>query len=163
MKRKVVITGMGCLTPFGGTPEELCKNIDILLNKNYEDIHPFGFTGHRINNFKFYDDELLGKYPRLDLSCQYILHATKQALHSANITPEIGKAYRIGIIIGSTFGLLDSQEKFLKMLYRTGKGSPMYFQQTANNLLSGIIAYKYHITGFKIIFETLVVSITSLS
>lgn len=82
--------------------------------------------------------------------CQYILQATRQALDQAQLTPEVIGKYRVGVIIGSTFGLLESQEKFLRMFYRTGKGSPMYFQQTANNLPSGIIAYKYRIDGLNL-------------
>lgn len=108
------------------------------------------FSERKITDFMFDDQELLQKYPRLDMVCQYILQATRQALTQAELTPELIAKYRVGVIIGSTFGLLESQEKFLRMFYRTGKGSPMYFQQTANNLPSGIIAYKYRINGINL-------------
>lgn len=149
MKRETVITGVGCVTSLGNIPEQFYQTLDYELNRiKTKGIFYSNSNECRIKEFYFYNKELLQKYPRLDLSCQYILQATKQAIEQANIDLNMLVSKRIGVIIGSTYGLLDSQEKFLKMLYRTGKGSPMYFQQTANNLLSGIIAYEHHINGF---------------
>lgn len=151
MNRATVITGVGCITPLGNSPEDFRREIASMIRENTSTV-----VGHirlperRVKDFIFRDRELLQKYPRLDIGCQYILQAARQAIDDANLTPERLKNYRVGVIIGSTFGMLDSQEKFLKMLYRTGKGSPMYFQQTANNLPSGIIAYKYRIDGINL-------------
>jgi 3-oxoacyl-(acyl-carrier-protein) synthase len=151
MNRVAVITGVGCITPLGNSPEDFRREIASMIRENTpagaDRIH---LMERRVKDFIFSDRELLQKYPRLDIGCQYILQAARQAIDDANLTPERIKNYRVGVIVGSTFGMLDSQEKFLRMLYRTGKGSPMYFQQTANNLPSGIIAYKYRIDGINV-------------
>jgi 3-oxoacyl-(acyl-carrier-protein) synthase len=148
MKRVAVITGVGCIASLGITMADFCREIDHKLSET-DATYSGGrfFEPQKVKNFQFHDVELLQKYPRLDFSCQYLLQAVKQAFENGNITSEVIKRYRVGIIIGSTFGLLASQEKFLKLFYKNGKGSPSYFQQTANNLLSGIIACKYRIDG----------------
>lgn len=151
MKRDTVITGVGCVTPLGNSAEDFCLEIASVFNRNSSNsIDRNHLTERKVKDFNFSDQELLQKYPRLDRGCQYILQAAAEAMDNANLTPEIINNYRIGVIIGSTFGMFDSQEKFLRMFYRTGKGSPMYFQQTANNLPSGIISYKYRIDGINL-------------
>ncbi len=148
MKREAVITGVGCLSSLGNDPDEFCQNVKRRLEQSpFQAAQSQGSGNGRIKNFRLDDQEILQKYPGLDISCRYILQAAKQAVEQAGITPAIINNYRVGVIIGSTFGLIDSQAKFLQTLYRTGKGSPLLFQQTANNLLSGVIAYQYHMDG----------------
>lgn len=108
----------------------------------------YGTAISKYNSFIFSDKELLMKYPRLDKSCQYALEATSKALECARISKEKLKEFKTAVIIGTTFGTFDSQERFLKVLKNTGKPSSIFFQQTAKNLLSGIIAYKYNLTDY---------------
>lgn len=151
MKLATVITGVGCVTPLGNSADDFCREIASMISGNIStDTDRNHIKELRVKDFIFDDRELLEKYPRLDRGCQYILQAAAEAIKSSNLTPEIINNYRVGVIIGSTVGMFDSQEKFLRMFYRTGKGSPMYFQQTANNLPSGIIAYKYRIDGINL-------------
>lgn len=54
----------------------------------------------------------------------------------------------MGVLIGTTFGVLASHQKYIEKLVKTGIGFPLAFQQTAHNILSGIISYKYEIIGY---------------
>lgn len=141
---KTVITGTGCVTNIGLCTDEYCMSLEYILKERSKRLNSYD-----INDFRFFDTELLKKNYRLDIACQYILSSVEQALQSAKIvfTDELYSNTRIAIIIGSSLGLLNNQSKFLKALYRTGEPSSILFSQTANNLLSGIIAYKYKLKG----------------
>lgn len=139
---KMVITGTGCITNIGLCVDEYCMSLEHLV-KESKKLHRYD-----IKDFRFDDTQVLKKNYRLDIACQYILSAVEQALQSANIVAdELSDTTRIAIIIGSSLGLLNTQSKYLKALYRTGQPSSILFAQTANNLLSGIIAYKYKLKG----------------
>lgn len=136
--RKVVITGMGTISQAGGTVEELCHQLGT------------GCFNYKAKELKidFNDENILKSYPRLDKACRLFLTVSEQALKDAVLYPECRySSSRIGIIVGTTFGVLDSQEQYLHRYFQTGIGFPAYFQQTAQNLISGITAYKYNLKG----------------
>ncbi len=146
-----MITGAGCVTSLGNTVDRFIYELDEFFRKPEKESHQYSnaFSVKKVKDFKFYDDEMMAKFLRLDRSCQYILEATRQALENAGLSDErIISGKRMSVIIASTYGVLDSIEKFLCVLYKTGSASSILFKQTANNLLSGIISYKHKISGY---------------
>jgi 3-oxoacyl-[acyl-carrier-protein] synthase II len=146
MSRKtVVVTGMGCITPVGHSVHSYCDFVVNFLNR-ISSVEQFNDNVRRVKSFVFSDEKVS---PNLDIACKYLLKAADQALTDSGV--DVLKLYdttRIAVIIGTKFGVFESQEQFLYRLKNTGIAFPMLFQQTANNLLSGIIAYRYGITGF---------------
>lgn len=142
---KVVITGAGCVTNRGLSVYQFCKNIEYMVKKRIVT------KEYEIKNFKLNDRSILKKNYRLDIACQYILNAVDQALESAHIELEkLSDDTRIAIIIGSSLCLYNTQIRYLKVLCKSQQASSILFGQTANNLLSGIIPYKYKFTGLNL-------------
>jgi len=137
MERKSVIAGIGCISSVGNNSQEFIENLDSNLGNNN--------NCYMIPDFKYCDDRVNKVLPRLDKSCKLLLKATDEALTGIDID-QFDKN-RIGVIIGTTFGVVNSQKIYLEKLYKRGVGFPLDFQHTANNLLSGIISYKYKIRG----------------
>lgn len=54
---------------------------------------------------------------------------------------------RTAVIIGSSYGLIGNQRRFLEQLYQTGAVLPSQMLLTTNNLLSELLALKYKIHG----------------
>lgn len=150
MKRSVVISGMGCISAAGNTINEFCLNIKSLLEKG-RDARSGEFCKKKMVDVDYNDPKILKVLPRLDKACKFVLKATEQALAKLELEHDtLSKDSRTGIIIGSSYGVLSSQGQYLEKLIQTKIASPLYFQSTTQNLLSGIIAYKYGIKGFNL-------------
>ena len=148
MDKQVVISGFGCVSPLGNNVNDLYLNMETELKRETYKLK-FNKEPKRIKNFNFYDKEMLQKHLRLDIGCQYLLESTRQALLNAGIRDSdiVGRS-DVGVIIGTTYGLFISQERYLSTLYKAKTASPILFMQTANNLFSGILSYKYKIKGY---------------
>lgn len=145
MNRSVLITGIGCINSLGNSQDQFFQQLNTVLQD--QKLNELDWKKCQVRSYQFEDKELLKNSPRLDSSCKYLLGAVQEALQSAQIDFSEADHSRIAILIGSTYGMCDSQEKFLTYLYRVNRGMPTIFQQTTNNLLSGIIAYKYQVRG----------------
>jgi len=150
LRRRVVITGAGLVTPTGIGTETVWKNIcegrsGIGPLTRFD---PNGFETKIAGEVKGFNPELYidkKEIKRMDLFVQYAIAATKEALEDAqlNIAPE--NCEQIGVIVGTGLGGLPTLEKYHKVLLEKGPGriSPFFIPMLIANLASGQIAIQF--------------------
>ena len=160
--RRVVVTGLGLLTPLGNSPESTWQNllqgksgIDTIDHFDVSNF-PTRFAG-LIKNF---DAEAFGiskkDAKKMDLFIQYGLAAGTQAFEDSGLEITEKNAHRIGVAIGSGIGGLglieENHSKYLKGGVR--KLSPFFCPSTILNMVSGQLSIKYGLKGPNIAIVT---------
>lgn len=153
MKRRVVVTGVGLVTPVGVGREEVWKRI---LNgeSGIAAITRFDVTSHEtkfageVKDFKAEDFMAPKEVKRMDLFIQYAMAATRVAVEGAGIDPAAEDPERIGVVVGTGLGGLPTLEKYHSILLERGPGriSPFFIPMLIANEAPGHIAIQY---GFK--------------
>lgn len=144
-KRRVVVTGLGMLSPVGNTAEESWKAL--LAGKSgistIEHFDTSAFTVKIAGLVKGFDPEQFGilrkDEKKMDPFIQYGIAAGSMAFEDAKleVTPE--NAARIGVMVGSGIGGLGLIEQNINALARKGpRGiSPFFVPSTIINMVSG--------------------------
>ncbi len=115
MKRRVVITGMGAVTPIGNTVEEFWKGI-LETQVGIGPITKFDTTDFKVKlaaEVKEFDPKQHMDYKaakRMDAFSQYAVVAAQEAFAQAGLDMEQEDPYRVGVIIGSGVGGLGVME-----------------------------------------------------
>ena len=153
-KRRVVVTGLGIVSPLGNDLETTWKNI---LNgesgaARITKFDASDFSTTFAAELKGYDDisGLTQKETRrIDPFVQYALTASDQAITDANLALENLDTKRIGVSIGSGIGGLGSIEDNSIILNEKGpkKISPFFVPGAIINMASGNVAIKYNLQG----------------
>ena len=153
-KRRVVVTGLGIVSPLGNDLETTWKNI---LNgesgaARITKFDASDFSTTFAAELKGYDDisGLTQKETRrIDTFVQYALTASDQAITDANLALENLDTKRIGVSIGSGIGGLGSIEDNSIILKEKGpkKISPFFVPGAIINMASGNVAIKYNLQG----------------
>lgn len=153
-KRRVVVTGLGIVSPLGNDLETTWKNI---LNgesgaARITKFDASDFSTTFAAELKDYDDisGLTQKETRrIDPFVQYALTASDQAITDANLALENLDTKRIGVSIGSGIGGLGSIEDNSIILKEKGpkKISPFFVPGAIINMASGNVAIKYNLQG----------------
>ena len=153
-KRRVVVTGLGIVSPLGNDLETTWKNI---LNgesgaARITKFDASDFSTTFAAELKGYDDisGLTQKETRrIDPFVQYALTASDQAITDANLALENIDTKRIGVSIGSGIGGLGSIEDNSIILKEKGpkKISPFFVPGAIINMASGNVAIKYNLQG----------------
>lgn len=154
MERRVVITGMGALTPIGNDVNAFWNNtkegklgIDFitLINEELIDVKIAG-------EVKDFDPEILiGKKEskRLDRFAQFALVASDEAIKDSGIDLEKENLDRFGVMLGSGIGGFQTIEDECSKL-ATGKSrrvTPFFIPMAIINLGAGNVAIKYGLKG----------------
>jgi len=155
MKRRVVITGIGLITPVGNTKEEF---VDAILHgrSGVGRITGFDVTnfpckiGAEVKNFNpedYIEDKK--QIRRMDRYTQLALAATKNAILDAGINLGHNDLTRAGAIIGSGIGGLHTLEEQHRILQEKGpqRVSPFLIPMFITDIASGEIAIKYGLKG----------------
>lgn len=153
-RRRVVVTGLGCISPLGHDAEETWKNIvagksGVTTITAFDPSHlPVRFAGS-VKNYdtsRYIDKKDLKK---MDVFIQYGLCAASQAFEDCGIVVTEENASRIGVAIGSGIGGLPYIEKTLKAFQAGGarKVSPFFVPATIINMISGHLSIKYGLQG----------------
>ena len=156
MNQRVVITGMGVVTPVGNNLSEFWQNLvagncGIDKIKGFEEYDlPISVAG-QVKNF---DPEANGlarnDVRRNDLFCQYALAAAYQAMEDSglksgeNVAPE-----RLGTYIGTGIGGMNTFVNETCKLMNEGANriSPLFVPMMIGNIASGNVAIKYNAQG----------------
>ncbi len=159
--RRVVITGMGAVTPVGNNIEESWKNI--LAGKSgvapitLFDASNFSTQfGANIKNFEV-TDYIPGKdTKRMDSFLHYGLVAGMEAFADSGLTVTDDNAERIGVAIGSGIGGLPGIETGHNNFLEGGarKISPFFVPSSIINMISGNLSIKYGLKGPNIAVAT---------
>ncbi|MBQ9135814.1 MAG: beta-ketoacyl-[Lachnospiraceae bacterium] len=125
MSRRVVVTGMGAITPIGLSVEEFWESVkagkigfapitkfDASEYKCHIAAEVKGFEGKDYMDFK--------AAKRMELFCQYAVAATKEALEDAGLDMEKEDPFRVGVSVGSGIGSLQAMEREHSKLLEKG-------------------------------------------
>ena len=151
--RRVVVTGMGAVTPLGNTVEEFWSNIKA-GKVGIGPITKFDVTDYRakvageVKDFKADEYMDFKTAKRMELFSQYAAASALMAVKDSGIDIEKEDAYRCGVIVGSGVGSMQATEREHKRLLDFGpnKIGPLYIPLMISNMAAGNIAI---VTGFK--------------
>tara|TARA_B100000035_G_scaffold26436_1_gene20643 strand:+ start:88 stop:1329 length:1242 start_codon:yes stop_codon:yes gene_type:complete len=153
-KRRVVVTGLGIVSPLGNDLDSTWSNI--LDGKSgagrITKFDPGDFATTFAAELKGYD-EVSGLSPkeirRIDPFIQYALTASDQAVKDSDLSLDDIEKTRIGVSIGSGIGGLGSIEDNALILRDKGprKISPFFVPGAIINMASGNVAIKYNLQG----------------
>ncbi len=160
-KRRVVVTGMGMLSPVGNTVESSWKallagqsgivNIDHFDTTNYST----RFAG-LVKDFNCEDYMSKKDARKMDLFIQYGIAAGIQALDDSGLEITEENAPRVGVAIGSGIGGLDLIESGHRSLLDKGprKVSPFFVPSTIVNMVAGNLSIMRGLRGPNIAIST---------
>ena len=153
MERRVVITGMGALTPIGNSVKEFWNNakegkngIDYvtLVDKDEVSVKVVG----EVKNFDA--AEAVGKKEskRLDRFSQFALACADEAIKSSGLDLDNVDKNRIGVLVGSGIGGFSTIEtEITKMATGSKRVSPFFIPMAISNMAAGNISIKYGLKG----------------
>lgn len=154
MERRVVVTGLGAITPIGNNVNDFWKGIKE-GKCGIEEITKFDVTEYKVKlaaEIKDYepDDHFDKKTSkRMDPFSQYAIIASREAIKDAGITPENTDMTRVAAIISSGIGGLTTIERDNRALVEKGpdRVSPMYIPMSIVNMAAGNVAIDLGIKG----------------
>jgi 3-oxoacyl-[acyl-carrier-protein] synthase II len=146
-RRRVVVTGVGAITPIGNTPAEYWKGL--LSGRNGIDfITAFDASRHdcriagEVKNFDPHDYLERKEAKRMDRFSQFGVAAAKQALSDAGLEINELNAEQVGVIIGSGIGGLKVLEDQQTIYLNRGpdRCSPFMIPMMIANMAAGLTA-----------------------
>lgn len=151
--RRVVVTGMGAITPVGNDVETMWANMLAGVN-GVEKITSFDTSDLKVHlagtvkNFepeKYIEKRELRK---LDIYCQYAIAAAQQAVDDSGILGNIDEE-RFGVYIGAGIGGLHSFVNNVTALNEGGprKVSPFFIPMMIGNIATGNVAIRFKAKG----------------
>jgi 3-oxoacyl-[acyl-carrier-protein] synthase II len=154
-KRRVVVTGLGIVSPVGSTVSEAWQNV--VEGRSFigpithfdTSAYPTKFGGE-VRGFNVEDYLAAKDARRMDPFVQYGYAAAAQAFKDCGITVTPENAARFGIIMGAGIGGLDTiQSNHDKLMEAQGprKVSPFFVPASIINMISGHISIAYGLKG----------------
>ena len=153
MKRRVVVTGLGAVTPIGNTADEFWNGIKE-GKVGIGEITKFDTTDYKVKlaaevkefDAKEHMDAKAAK--RMEPFAQYAVAAAKEAYEDAGLDMEKEDPYRAGVIVGSGIGSLETVEREYTKIQTRGPGKvhPLMVPLMISNMASGNISIQL---GFK--------------
>lgn len=167
MERRVVVTGLGAITPIGNNTEEFWKGLKE-GKCGIDEITLFDTTGYKVKlagevknyNPEDYFDKRSAK--RLDRFTQFAIIAAKEAMNDSGINSENTNMERVGVVVGSGIGGLGTIEDQNINLVEKGpdRVSPMYIPMSIVNMAAGNIAIELGAKGESVAMVTACASAT---
>ncbi len=160
-KRRVVITGLGMLTPVGNTVDQtwdnIQKGISGISHITYFDTTDFSVRiGGSIKDFDATEYIPRKDIKKMDPFIHYGMAAGSQAIEDSGLEITEANAHRVGVAIGSGIGGLPGIEKGTQQFLDGGprKISPFYVPSNIINMISGNLSIKYGAKGPNIAIVT---------
>ncbi|MCZ6856013.1 MAG: beta-ketoacyl-ACP synthase II [Gammaproteobacteria bacterium] len=153
-KRRVVVTGLGMLTPIGNDVASSWGNA-LEGTSGAALIDHFDTTDYSIKistSVKNFDPTIYMERKearRLDLFIQYGLAAAIQAIEDAGLDKHPADAHRYGISIGSGIGGINTIENTHSTLLKSGprRVSPFFVPGSVINMIAGNLSIRFGFTG----------------
>lgn len=152
--RRVVVTGMGAITPIGLNVDSFWNGIknkeigfapithfDASEYKSHIAAEVKGFVGKEYMDFK--------AAKRMELFSQYAVAASKEALEDSGLDMEKEDPYMVGTAIGSGIGSLQAMEREHKKLLEKGPArvNPLLVPMMICNMAAGNVAIQFGLKG----------------
>ena len=152
--RRVVVTGMGIISPLGNELETTWQNI-LAGKSGAKTVTAFDVTEYPtkfaapVENFDDVNHLDVKTKRRVDEFVQYGLVASKHAIENSGLELNSIDSSRIGVSIGSGIGGLDTIEKNALTLDKRGprKISPFFVPGAIVNMVSGLVSIEYGLHG----------------
>ena len=154
MSRRVVVTGMGAITPIGLNVDEFWNSIKE-GKTGFGEITKFdaseykcklaaevkGFEGKNFMDFK--------AAKRMELFCQYAVAATKEAMEDAGLDMAKEDPFRVGVSVGSGIGSLQAMERAHSKLLEKGPSrvEPLLVPLMICNMAAGNVSIQFGLKG----------------
>lgn len=160
-RRRVVVTGLGMLTPVGNTVEETWQNI-LAGKSGAAAIEHFDVSAYNtrfsssVKNADLSDVVSAKDARKMDLFIQYGLAAGAQAIEDSGLEVTEANAPRIGCAVGSGIGGLSFIESTVELIKNSGprRVSPFFVPGSIINMISGHLAIRYGFKGPNIAITT---------
>lgn len=152
--RRVVVTGMGAITPIGNSVEEFWNGIKE-GKIGFGPITYFDTADYRCKlaaEVKDFDPaQYMDKKSarRMEQFCQFAVAAAGQAITDAGLTMEQEDPYMVGCSVGSGIGSLQAMEREYDRLKEKGPGrvGPMLVPLMISNMAAGNVSIAYGLKG----------------
>ena len=154
MKKRVVVTGMGVISPIGNTVEEFWqslkeKKVGIGEITHYDASEDKVKLAAEVKNFdpKNHMDPKSAR--RMELFSQYAVAAAGEAIGNAGLNLEKEDRTRIGVSVGCGIGSLQIMEQVLEKRYTKGfkKMPPLFVPMMITNMAAGNVAIHFGLEG----------------
>ena len=153
--KRVVVTGIGALTPIGNNVAEywgnLLKGVSGAGHITYFDTEKFKTRiACQLRDYVPSEHFTNKELSKLDRSAQYALLSTAEALEDARFDWDRLDKDRVGVVFGTGIGGLTSSEEAVQQFMlqdRDPRFSPYHLLRVLANTVSGSIALKYGFTG----------------
>ena len=154
MKKRVVVTGMGVISPIGNTVEEFWqslkeKRVGIGEITHYDASEDKVKLAAEVKNFdpKNHMDPKSAR--RMELFSQYAVAAAGEAIGNAGLNLEKEDRTRIGVSVGCGIGSLQIMEQVLEKRYKKGfkKMPPLFVPLMITNMAAGNVAIHFGLEG----------------
>lgn len=154
MKRRVVVTGLGAVTPIGNTVEEFWSGIRA-GKVGIGPITKFDASEYKVHiaaevkDFVAKERMDFKSAKRMEPFSQYAVAAAKEAFEDAGIDMEKEDAYRAGVIVGSGIGSLQIVEQnYMKILEKgPNKVNPLMVPLMISNMAAGNVSISLGLKG----------------
>ncbi len=152
--QRVVITGLGLLTPLGLNVADTWKAI-LAGKSSVAKIDHFDAADlacqicSRVKNFNYLDHFTEKEARKIDAFIQYGMVAANEAIRDSGLQVTEENAHRIGLAVGSGVGGLPGIERSQVILTESGprRISPFFLPSVLINMLAGDISIKYGMRG----------------
>ena len=154
MSRRVVVTGMGAITPIGLNVEDFWKNVKA-GTLGFGEITKFDASEYKchmaaeVKNFnaKEFMDPKAAK--RMELFSQYAVAAAAEAIKDAGLDMEKEDPYRVGCAVGSGVGSMQAMEREYTKLVEKGPSrvNPIFVPLMICNMAAGNVSIQFGLKG----------------
>ena len=151
---RVVITGMGAITPVGNSVEEFWKNLKDGISgiDRVSRFDPSQFSTQIVGEVKGFD---ASKYMekkearRMDLVQQYAVACAQQAFDQSGLRSDSLDPERAGVVVGSGIGGIETFEKQHAILLNQGPNrvSPFFIPMMIIDMCAGLISMRFNFKG----------------
>ena len=154
MKRRVVITVMGAVTPTGNNVDTFwnnCKEGKVGIDRITKfDTSDFKVKlAAEVKDFRAADHMDPKAARRMEPFAQYAVAASGEAMEDAGINMEAEDPYRVGVIIGSGIGSLETVEAtYDKVLeHKVNRVNPLTIPKMISNMAAGNVSIQFGLKG----------------
>ena len=160
-KKRIVITGIGIVSPIGIGKDEFWKNL-FAGKSGIKTITLFDTSklkvkvGGEITDFDPHEILEEKRLIDLDRATLLLLSAAKLSLDDSRLQVNEKNTYRTGVVIGTTFGSLNSVSKYDQEALTEGPryANPSVFPSTVGNSPASRVSIKFKIKGFNTTIST---------
>lgn len=154
MMKRVVVTGMGAVTPIGNNLRDLWASIQAKRHgiRTVSKVNPDDFNTSVAAEVKNFDPQTVMSRRdarRMDMFAQYAVAAAVEAFAQSGFEVNEDNEYDVGVIIGSgSGGYLAIQENVIRMMEKgTSRVEPLLHVKTPVNMAAANIAMRFGMKG----------------